>query len=396
MNIAFIPVRGGSKSIPLKNIKPIFGKPLVLWTAAAAVGASCIDRVVIATDSDAIRMCLSESGLPKIEIYDRLPENAADTSSTEDVMLEFIERSSLRANDRFFLIQATSPLLQSVHIEEACKTLRETGGDSLLTAVRDKRFYWNENGKPLNYDVQQRPRRQDFAGALMENGALYINSVENILRDRNRLSGNIVVYEMPEYTGVEIDEPDDWVIVEQLMKRHLADPRSPSADIRLFVTDVDGVMTDAGMYYGSDGVELKKFNTRDAVGLRLLRERGIKTAIITGENSRCVQDRADKIKIDYVFQGIEDKAAVLRQIWRETGITPGETAYIGDDVNDLSAIRIVGRSACPADAAEAVKAEVDVVLTRNGGHGAVREWCECVLKAGAEVPSRKDAYEKWE
>lgn len=379
MNIAFIPVRGGSKSIPLKNIKLIHGKPLVHWTAAAAVGASCIDRVVIATDSDKIKTCLSESGLPKIEIYDRLPENATDTSSTEDVMLEFIERSNLLANDRFFLIQATSPLLQSVHIEEAYKTLRKTDGDSLLTAVRDKRFYWNENGKPLNYDFQKRPRRQDFAGMLMENGALYINSVENIRRDKNRLSGRVVVYEMPEYTGVEIDEPDDWVIVEQLMRRHLTALRPAGADIRLFVTDVDGVMTDAGMYYGSDGVELKKFNTRDAVGLRLLRERGIKTAIITGENSPCVQNRANKIGMDYVFQGIEDKAAVLRQIWQETGIAPEETAYIGDDVNDLSAIRLVGTSACPADAVEAVKAEADFVLTRNGGRGAVREWCERFL-----------------
>ena len=379
MNVAFIPVRGGSKSIPLKNIKPIYGKPLVYWTAVAACGASCVDKVVIATDSPEIKTCLSDWGLPKTEVYDRLPENATDTSSTEDVMLEFIERSHLKMNDTFLLIQATSPLLQSGHIEAAYKMFQESRADSLLTAVRDKRLYWNKNGQPINYDFRKRPRRQDFDGMLMENGALYINSVENICRDKNRLTGKIVVYEMPEYTGFEIDEPDDWIIVEQLMKKHLNAGLSGISGIRLFVTDVDGVMTDAGMYYGSDSVELKKFNTRDAVGLRMLRERGIKTAIITGENTSCVQNRANKIKIDYVFQGINDKDVTLRQLWQETGITPKETAYIGDDINDLPAIRLVGASACPADAVDAVKAEVDVVLTKNGGDGAIREWSESVL-----------------
>ena len=118
-NVAFIPVRGGSKSIPLKNIKLLAGKPLVYWTAAAANNAKCIDRVIIATDSDEIRAAVRAfADLPKVELYDRDPENATDTASTDSVMLEYIAKSNLADADMFFLIQATSPLLKSEHIDE--------------------------------------------------------------------------------------------------------------------------------------------------------------------------------------------------------------------------------------------------------------------------------------
>lgn len=219
-NIAFIPVRGGSKSIPLKNIKILNGKPLVYWTAAAANGAKCIDKVVIATDSDAIRNAVREFNLPCVELYDRKPENATDTASTESVMLEYILAKKLSPRDMFFLIQATSPLLTSNHIDEMYTKMREMKADSALSVVRNKRFFWSPDGKSLNYDYRARPRRQEFDGLLMENGACYINSVENILRDKNRLSGKIFPYEMPEYTAIEIDEPDDFILLEKLMRKY--------------------------------------------------------------------------------------------------------------------------------------------------------------------------------
>ena len=93
--------------------------------------------------------------------------------------------------------------------------------DSAMTGVICKRFFWTKGGNPINYDYKKRPRRQDWDGVILENGACFINSVENILRDKNRLSGRISIYEMPEYTAYEIDEPDDFVIIEKLMERHL-------------------------------------------------------------------------------------------------------------------------------------------------------------------------------
>lgn len=222
MNIAFIPVRGGSKSIPLKNIKEINGKPLVYWTALAASSAECVDKVVIATDSAKIKEVVLSFNLPKLEVYDRDPKNASDSSSTESVMLEYIENADLGGDDRFILIQATSPLLKSHHIDGMYSALIESRADSVFSGVREKQFHWieTESGvKPINYDYRNRPRRQEFRGIIAENGACYINSVGNILRDRCRLSGRIIAYELPACTAYEIDEEDDWEIVEALMKR---------------------------------------------------------------------------------------------------------------------------------------------------------------------------------
>lgn len=219
-NIAFIPVRGGSKSIPLKNIKLLAGKPLVYWTAKAANDAKCIDKVIIATDSKEIKLAVESLGLQKVSIYDRDPKNAQDASSTESVMLEYINNQKLLDEDYFFLIQATSPLLESKHIDGMYNQLLTQKADSVLSCVRNKRFFWSEDGKSLNYNYRNRPRRQDFVGLMMENGACYINSVRNIKKDQNRLSGKIAVYEMPEYTAVEIDEPDDFLIIEKLMEKY--------------------------------------------------------------------------------------------------------------------------------------------------------------------------------
>ena len=222
-NMAFIPVRGGSKSIPLKNIKILAGMPLVYWTAKAANDAACIDKVVIATDSSEIKKTVSEFMLSKVEIYDRKPENAQDTSSTESVMLEYINQSSLNSNDRFFLIQATSPLLKAKHIDAMFEKFIRDKADSALSCVRTKRFFWSKEGVPVNYDYKNRPRRQDFEGLMMENGACYINSIGNITKYKNRLSGKISVFEMPEYTAAEIDEPDDFLLIEKLMEKYRDD-----------------------------------------------------------------------------------------------------------------------------------------------------------------------------
>ena len=223
MNLAFIPVRGGSKSIPLKNIKVLNGKPLVYWTAKAANEAECIDKVIIATDSSEIKETVLGFEFTKLEVYDRNPENAKDTSSTESVMLEYINQSTLSDNDLFFLIQATSPMLTSEHIDNMHKSFIESNSDSMFSGVREKQFHWIEEGevvKPINYDYRNRPRRQEFQGIIAENGACYINSVLNIKKDKCRLSGKIKAFELPSYTSYEIDEEADWIIVEKLMQSH--------------------------------------------------------------------------------------------------------------------------------------------------------------------------------
>lgn len=221
MNIAFIPVRGGSKSIPLKNIKLLNGKPLVYWTALAAEQAKCVDKLVIATDSEEIKATVLGFGFSKLEVYDRNTQNAQDTSSTESVMLEYLEQAGFDESGKFILIQATSPLLKSEHIDGMFEALETSDANSIFSGVREKQFHWietSEGVKPINYDYRNRPRRQEFQGIIAENGACYINSVKNILKDKCRLSGKIITYELPPETSYEIDEETDWIIVENLMR----------------------------------------------------------------------------------------------------------------------------------------------------------------------------------
>ena len=224
MNIAFIPTRAGSKSIPLKNIKKLNNKPLVYWTTKSANDAECIDKVIIATDSNEIKAVVKSFNLPKVEIYNREAQNATDTASTESVMLEYINKSDLQPDDKFFLIQATSPMLKAEHIDGMYKYFQKSQADSIFSGVIEKQFHWqiinNPNNlvAPVNYDYRNRPRRQEFEGLVAENGACYINSVKNILRDKCRLSGKIAFYELPSYTSYEIDEESDWLIVETLMQ----------------------------------------------------------------------------------------------------------------------------------------------------------------------------------
>lgn len=379
MIISFIPARGGSKSIPLKNIKQIAGKPLIYWTVSALQNCHAVDKIIVATDSDEITATVNSFGFNKCSVYRRKPENAEDKSATEDVILEYINAAQLKDEDLFLLVQATSPFTQNKDFDAAFELYKNAGYDSLLSAVSTKRFFWDSNGTPINYNYKARPRRQDFDGLFMENGAFYINTVRNILQSGNRLSGKIGIYEMPEYAGFEIDEPDDWIICENLMYKHII-ANHPVPEIKLFITDVDGVLTDAGMYYSENGDELKKFNTHDGKGFELLRNAGIKTAIITSEKTAIVERRAKKLKIDYVYQGINNKLEAAREICSKEGITLQQAAYIGDDINDLELLTSVAFAACPENAIPAIKSLPHIIrLNRKGGEGAVREFIETVL-----------------
>jgi CMP-N-acetylneuraminic acid synthetase len=218
----FVPLRGGSKSIKLKNIKPLNGKPLCYYVLNALQN-SALKNIFVATDSYEIVNCVKSFNFSKVVIYNRNPENATDTASSESVLLEFLNSSvamqyNLQNVDNIVFAQATSPFTTTMDINNAIDQLGHSKKDSLLTAVLTKRFFWNKEGVPINYNYKMRPRRQDFEGFYMENGAFYINRVANILQHKNRLSGAIEIFEMPEITALEIDEPLDWFLAEEILK----------------------------------------------------------------------------------------------------------------------------------------------------------------------------------
>lgn len=219
MNIALIPARCGSKSIKFKNIKELCGKPLIYWNLIALEQSETIDEVYVATDCDKIKNVVESFNLSKIKIYLRSEESATDTASSEMILLEFIKHYNFNKDDYIFMVQATAPLTLSSDFDKAFTQLKEQKKDSLLTCVREKIFIW-EDGKSINYNYNNRPRRQDFDGLLIETGAFYINTVNNIIENQNRLSGNISIYEMASYQNIDIDEEDDWLIATKLMNKY--------------------------------------------------------------------------------------------------------------------------------------------------------------------------------
>jgi len=162
--------------------------------------------------------------------------------------------------------------------------------------------------------------------------------------------------------------------------------------IKLFITDIDGVWTDGGMYYDKEDNEWKKFNTSDSAGVLFLKMANIHFAIITGENTPIVRRRADKLKVENCFLGIKDKVAVAEKLLEKYNLTWQEVAYIGDDINDIKLLQKVGLSACPNQAPDYIKNKVDWVLTKNGGEGVFREFVERYLEQKKLLNNIIDAY----
>ncbi|MDB5155937.1 MAG: family hydrolase, partial [Mucilaginibacter sp.] len=174
------------------------------------------------------------------------------------------------------------------------------------------------------------------------------------------------------------------------MKENL---KEKASGIKLLITDCDGVLTDGGVYYSEDGENLKKFNIRDGMGVERLRKlTGIETAIVTGEESSSLIKRAQKLKITELHLLVKDKPEVLKEILSRLQLSAAEVAYIGDDYNDLEVMRMVGFSACPADALPKIKAQADYICEAKGGEGCFREFAELIieLKNDLSAPTAVD------
>lgn len=157
--------------------------------------------------------------------------------------------------------------------------------------------------------------------------------------------------------------------------------------IKLLLTDVDGVLTDGSLYFTEKGEAMKAFNVKDGMGFKRLLNKGIEVGILTGRKSEIVKARACELGIKTVFQGLDDKEKTLREIKKDYGIGYENIAYIGDDINDLSVLRVVGLSASPADGMSDVLNEVDYVCKKAGGQGAFREFADWILNsANSTIP----------
>ena len=164
--------------------------------------------------------------------------------------------------------------------------------------------------------------------------------------------------------------------------------------IRLIAFDVDGVMTDGGLFLSDSGEEFKRFNSLDGHGIKMLRASGVEVAIITGRTSRCVELRAKNLGIEYVYQGIERKLDAMVDLLEKLKLSRDASAYMGDDVVDLCVMRHVGLSISVPDSPQIVREHSDYVTQRRGGHGAVREACELIMSAQGTLDTQLAPYLK--
>ncbi len=222
MNVAIIPARGGSKGLPGKNILPLAGKPLIVWSIEQAIASSSVDRVIVSTDDSEIGRV---SELAGAEVIHR-PENiSGDEASSESALQHVMDTLAERgeAPDNVVFLQCTSPIRPPGCIDQAFEEYASKGADSLLSVTPSHRFFWKLStdgyGEPQNYDPLHRPRRQEMDNAYQENGSIYIFSRAMFERTGSRLGGEVALFVMEEQTSYEIDSSTDFAIVDMLMKQ---------------------------------------------------------------------------------------------------------------------------------------------------------------------------------
>lgn len=378
-HIAIIPLRKGSKGITGKNRKKLLGRPLYSWVLHEALESN-LSKVYLYTDDQEIILQASEeyrqSG--KLKIIEREPADATDTATTESAMIAFVAKIDSDF-DTITLLQATSPLTRCEDINASIRKIESGKCDSVISFVEEKRFIWDREGNSINYDYKNRPRRQDFEGLLVENGAIYTTLKQQFQDSGLRIGGRIDHILMPADAYFEVDEEEDFVVIESLLRRRLMKQKGGSSEIKALVLDVDGVLTDGTVAYGSEGEVFKVFSMRDGMGLEILREHGIQLVVITAEDSDIVKSRMKKLKIKNAFYGVKDKYTCLSHILDGLKLSRHEVAYIGDDRNDLANILSCGWGIVPNDAVEEVLSGADIKLNSKGGKMAVREAVNFIL-----------------
>ena len=289
------------------------------------------------------------------------------------------------------LVQATSPFLDPSDLDAAIDRVMRNECDSIFSAVESWAFLWRHGaagGMGVNHDPAVRERRQDRAAQFLETGAFYVMDAEGFAAARHRFFGTVGIGIVRESTAIEVDTEEQLTIASVLAA--LVDRPLP-VDVDAVITDFDGVHTDNTAYVGEDGGELVRISRSDGLGVSQLRERGIRTLILSTETNPVVSARARKLGVD-VIQGRADKGAALVDWAREQGFELDRLAYLGNDVNDLACFELVGWPIAVADADPRVLAAARVVLGSPGGGGAVRELAESVLRAAAArttVPTRR-------
>ncbi|WP_201276608.1 acylneuraminate cytidylyltransferase [Marisediminicola senii] len=395
--VVVVPARGGSKGIPGKNLTRVGGVPLVVRAVTAAVASTLVDLVVVSTDDDRIAQAAEAAGAVVVA---RPAELSGDEAGSEAAVLHALDalRGGRATEDPevVVMVQATSPFIDASDMDAAIRRVLDDETDSVFAAIETHDFVWTlVDGavSAVGHDAAHRPRRQDRAPHYRETGAFYVMRTEGFRTGGHRFFGRLGIAVVDPMRAIEIDTPDDLEAARALAPlldridgagaaRGAVPPGGTGfACIDALVTDFDGVHTDDLVAVSTDGQESVTVSRADGLGVEQLRTAGLPMLILSRERNAVVTARGRKLGVE-VVQGIDDKAPELRDWAAGRGIDLDRVAYLGNDVNDLGCLAIVGWPMAVRDAHPAVIHAARVVLDARGGHGAVREFAERRLAAG--------------
>uniref|UniRef100_A0A8C4QRP7 N-acylneuraminate cytidylyltransferase n=1 Tax=Eptatretus burgeri TaxID=7764 RepID=A0A8C4QRP7_EPTBU len=331
---ALVLARGGSKGIPLKNIKLLAGVPLIGWVIRAAIDSEVFDSIWVSTDHDDIECIALEFGA---QVHRRSLQVSKDSTSSRETIQEFL------------------------------------------------RLHPDEVTTPENIDPSNRPRRQDWPGELYENGSFYF-SMRKVVLDGNPQGGRTAYYEMlPEYS-VDIDVDIDWPIAEQRIITYGYFGKEKLQAVKLLVCAIDGCLTNGKVYKSTSGEQFTSYNISDSTAVKLLKDKGTKVYFVNNAKSDCHRLHAEELGC-HIEQGCENKFAKLQEWCDQLHLTWKEVAYFGWDETDIECLKKVGVRGVPSNACSLALKSANYICKLTGGKGAVREFAEHLLLLARKVES---------
>jgi YrbI family 3-deoxy-D-manno-octulosonate 8-phosphate phosphatase len=397
--LALIPARGGSKSIPHKNIRPLAGVPLISYSIAAALQSESISRTIVSTDDEEIARIARQFGAetPFLRPVEFAQDNTLDYPVFTHALGWLKEHESYQP-DILVQLRPTSPIRPPECVDQAIQILLDhPEADSVRGVIpsgQNPFKMWQitpqGNMTPL-LSVSGIPEpfnapRQSLPSTFWQTG--HIDAIRlSTITQKGSLSGNVIYpLEIDPRYAVDIDTLRDWQRAEWLISQrelpmvHPAGSKRPlPKQISLLIFDFDGVMTDDRVWVDQEGHESVAANRQDGLGIAMLRKAGISMVVVSTETNPIVSARCRKLELAAI-QGVGDKKAVVQSLLAERRLDPQHVVYLGNDVNDLPCFPLVGCAVAVADAHKEVVTQADLILTRKGGHGAVRELCDLILK----------------
>lgn len=399
--LAVIPARGGSKGIPRKNIKPFAGYPLIAYSIAAGLQSELTTRVIVSTDDEEIAATARKWGAQTPFL--RPAEFAADNTLDLPVFqhaLKWLKEHEGYVPDIVVQLRPTSPARPVGMVDEAIRLLLDhPEADSVrgvVPADENPHKMWRvdtETGlmhgllKVEGIDEPYNAPRQKLPPVYWQTGHIDAIRPERTFMAGDSMSGKNILplFLDPSYT-IDIDTPFDWMRYEWLVTHaglNMVWPgkarRGIPKKVDLVVMDFDGVMTDDCVIVDQNGIESVRCSRADGMGIRLLRESGMKIIVLSTERNPVVMTRCKKLNLECIH-GVLKKGDILNNYLKEKAIDPQNVIYVGNDINDLPCFPLVGCAVVPADANPEVKKEADLVLVHDGGEGAVRELCDMLLQ----------------